>query len=113
VGDYKTIEPLPANYEEMADPELPGLSKTWQEHKPTIENSPAFEEFLKKLKREWAIETGIIERLYTWDRGVTEMLIEQGIDAASIASKGHVPRERAAQIKSLIAIPSPNRIDCS
>jgi len=34
------------------------------------------------------IETGIIERLYTWDRGVTEILIEQGIDATLIAHRG-------------------------
>ena len=102
MSEYRLIEPLPANRLDLSDPELPGLATTWHEHKATIENSPAFEEFLKKLKREWAIETGIIERLYTWDRGVTEMLIEQGIDAALIANKGHVQRDRAAQIKNLI-----------
>jgi hypothetical protein len=41
-------------------------------------------EFEKRLRREWAIETGIIEDVYTLDRGVTRILIEKGIDAALI-----------------------------
>jgi len=36
------------------------------------------------LRREWSIETGIIENVYTLDRGVTRTLIEKGIDAALI-----------------------------
>ena len=51
----------------------------WQEKKIALEEDGAYKEFIKKLQREWAIETGIIERLYSWDRGVTEVLIEQGI----------------------------------
>jgi hypothetical protein len=37
-----------------------------------ITHSPprAYKEFIKKLQREWAIETGIIERLYTWDNAL-------------------------------------------
>ena len=41
-------------------------------------------EFEKRLRREWSIETGIIENVYTLDRGVTRTLIEKGIDAALI-----------------------------
>ena len=41
-------------------------------------------EFEKRLRREWAIETGIIEDVYTLDRGITRTLIEKGIDAAFI-----------------------------
>lgn len=33
-----------------------------------------------------AIETGVIERVYTLDRGTTQLLIEKGIDAALISS---------------------------
>ncbi len=40
--------------------------------------------FNDQLRREWAIETGIIERLYTLDEGTTRLLIEQGIDASLI-----------------------------
>ena len=42
------------------------------------------EQFEKRLRREWAIETGIIEKVYSLDRGITRTLIEKGIDAALI-----------------------------
>lgn len=41
-------------------------------------------EFETRLRREVAIETGLIERLYQFDRGVTVTLVEQGIRAALI-----------------------------
>lgn len=56
----------------------------------------------QKLQREWAIETGITERLYSWDRGVTEVLIEQGIESSIIAHRGGVSQRDAAHIQSLI-----------
>ena len=42
------------------------------------------EDFDERLNREWAIETGIVERIYTLDEGTTRLLIEQGIDASLI-----------------------------
>lgn len=67
-----------------ASGELPALAATWLD---TRERLPAMqvEEFNTRLHREWSIETGIIERLYTLNEGTTRMLIEQGIDAALIA----------------------------
>ena len=41
----------------------------------------AYRDFEDRLKREWAIETGLIERLYTLDRGTTQLLIEHGLRA--------------------------------
>jgi len=37
-----------------------------------------------RLRRQWAIETGILERLYTLSEGATKTLIEKGLDAALI-----------------------------
>ena len=37
----------------------------WQERRAALEDDGAYKEFIKKLQREWAIETGIIERLYS------------------------------------------------
>ena len=70
--------------------------------KEKLQGTGVFQDFLKKLQRELAIETGIIERLYTWDRGVTEILIKQGIDASLIAYRGSVRRDEADHIKNLI-----------
>ncbi|MBF0135296.1 MAG: Fic family protein [Magnetococcales bacterium] len=93
------------NPEEIAhleNMELRALAEIWRERKGQLQESGEYQEFLKKMQREWAIETGIIERLYTWDRGVTETLIEQGIEAALIAHRGGVHREEAEHISSMI-----------
>ena len=68
-----------------ASEELPALARTWDQVRGTLDPRQV-DDFNERLKREWAIETGIIERLYTLDRGTTRLLIEHGIDAALIAS---------------------------
>ena len=98
---YERIRPFPEPraYE---FPELRALTAVWQEKRTQLENDGAYKEFIKKLQREWAIETGIIERLYTWDRGVTEVLIEQGIESSIIAHRGGVSQQEAEHIQALI-----------
>lgn len=98
---YKRITPFP-DKSEFDFPELHALKSVWLEKKADLENNGAFTDFIKKMQREWAIETGIIERLYIWDRGVTEMLIEQGIEASIISHGGGIPREEAEHIKDVI-----------
>ncbi len=101
---YKRIEDLPKNsiIEEITSGELAALANVWKEKKGELEENGEYKEFLRKLEREWAIETGIIERLYSWDRGVTEVLIEQGIESSLISHKGGIPREEAEHIKLII-----------
>ena len=98
---YERIRPFPdARASEF--PELSALTSVWREKKALLENDGAYREFIKKLQREWAIETGIIERLYTWERGVTEALIEQGIESAIISHRGGVSQQDAEHIRTLI-----------
>ena len=99
--DYQSIQPFP-ELNTFEFPELRALSSVWQERKMALEEDGAYKEFIKKLQREWAIETGIIERLYTWDRGVTEVLIEQGIESSIIAHRGGISKPDADHIQSLI-----------
>lgn len=68
-----------------ASEELPPLVRMWQNIQGALDPMQV-RDFNERLKREWAIETGIIERLYTLDQGTTQLLIEQGIDASLIAS---------------------------
>lgn len=68
-----------------ASDELPALARTWERVRATL-NPRQVDDFNERLKREWAIETGIIERLYGLDQDTTQLLIEQGIDASLIAS---------------------------
>lgn len=67
-----------------ANRELGPLQQVWLEQKQQLESSGRLSIFVTRLVREWSIETGILERLYTIDRGVTQVLVEQGFDAALI-----------------------------
>lgn len=81
---WKPLEDLPSNYESLAQLELRSLSQIWAEQKTALTQAEALRTFNEQLRREWAIETGVIEQLYTLDRGITLILIERGIDAAFI-----------------------------
>jgi Fic family protein len=69
----------------LAVDELRHLGALWQEQRERIEQMEAGREFRARLLRRWAIETGLIERLYDLDRGTTEVLVERGIEAALIS----------------------------
>ena len=69
----------------VASTELPALQSTWEDVRGQLD-SRQLDRFNERLKREWAIETGIIERIYTLDHGTTQLLIKQGIDASLIAA---------------------------
>lgn len=99
---YQRITNFPENALEMGSQELMALGSVWKEKKAELELTGVFQEFIKKMQREWAIETGIIERLYVWDRGVTEVLIEQGIDSSIIAHKGGITKDEADRVNDII-----------
>lgn len=101
MSKYQRILPFP-EADPFDFPELRALTSVWMEKRERLEDDGAYKEFIKKLQREWAIETGIIERLYTWDRGVTEVLIEQGIESSIISHKGGVNQKDAEHIQALI-----------
>lgn len=99
---YQRIKKFPDDAASHGSSELKALATVWREKQDELQETGVFQDFLKKLQREWAIETGIIERLYTWDRGVTEVLIEQGIDSSLIAHQGGIQSEKAEHIKKII-----------
>lgn len=68
----------------LAKEELVSLAQVWREQRERLGNQEAYQRFEDRLKREWAIETGLIERLYTLDRGIAQLLIEHGIQSALI-----------------------------
>lgn len=77
---WKPIEDLPPDWQEMASEELKSLSGLWREQKGSLETTETLKEFNERLKRSWSIETGVIERVYTIDRGTTQLLIEHGLN---------------------------------
>ncbi len=92
IQDYETPP------RELADGELRALSSVWMEQKDTLGESAAVHHFNERLRREWAIETGLIERLYTLDRGITELMIERGVNAAFLPSRASDDPERTVAL---------------
>lgn len=70
----------------MAHDDLKSLASVWEEQRSRLgdKHSLVYHRFLVQMRRKIAIETGVIERMYTIDRGITQILIEQGIDEALI-----------------------------
>lgn len=85
---WKEISGLPEDLDSMRDLELESLCEVWAGEKERAERDSRVEDFNARLAREWAIETGIIEGIYTLDRGITQTLIERGIDSAYIPHDG-------------------------
>lgn len=91
----KDYEVAPAT---LARSELEALTAVWQEERERVEASGALRTFNERLAREWAIETGLIERVYEFDRGITQLLIDRGIDASLIPHGSGPPPEVAASM---------------
>ena len=81
---WSPIADLPDNHGEIAHSDLRSWRNVWREQKAALEADAAVKDFIKRLKRRWAIETGLIERLYTMDQGTTESLVECGLDASLV-----------------------------
>ncbi len=82
--DWRPITGL-RDWTELASRELPPLASVWSEQRETLLDTESLAEFNERLAREWAIETGILEGLYTLDRGVTTLLIQHGLDESLIS----------------------------
>ncbi len=94
---WEPIKDLPEDWSTLSDGELGPLLQFWNDQRADLEQSGALAEFNQRLAREWSIETGQIEGVYNLDRGVTETLIERGINADLI------PAQPGQKLPELIA----------
>ncbi|CAN2040500.1 Filamentation induced by cAMP protein fic [Candidatus Magnetomoraceae bacterium gMMP-15] len=81
---WEPIEDLPNNWHEIESKDLKSLAAIWIEQAEKLKESESLKRFNDNLRRQWAIETGIIENLYSIDRGITLLLIEKGIESSLI-----------------------------
>ena len=70
--------------------EIDSLKQLWLSTKTGVEASTpeAYAAFVRELHTRWSIETGLIEGLYYFDRGITETLVELGVKADYIEQQG-------------------------
>ncbi|WP_254444838.1 hypothetical protein [Anabaena sp. UHCC 0187] len=65
---WQAIEDILSNWQNLASSELRPLVTVWNEQAERLRASGEFKVFMERLRREIAIETGIIERLYNIDK---------------------------------------------
>jgi hypothetical protein len=68
---WAEISDLPEDLEAMRDREVELLCEVWAREKEGIGDDKRVKDFNAELAREWAIETGIVEGVYTLDRWIT------------------------------------------
>jgi Fic family protein len=78
---WTRIEDLHPDWHAYARPDLDDSLRLWRRERATLKDPSRVSLLEERLKTLWAIETGVIERLYSIDRGTTETLVELGLDA--------------------------------
>jgi hypothetical protein len=68
-----------------AESELSSLAAAWEDRQSDLEEHAALTEMRQRMRRRWAIETGMIEGLYALDRGTTQLLIDRGLHSDLIS----------------------------
>ena len=69
---WSPITKLPFNWREsLSNTQTVALVQTWHEQQDELRRTGSYKYFLEKLKRQWSIETGIIEGAYSLSDGAT------------------------------------------
>lgn len=83
---WSPIEHLPEDLEHLVNPGVTALVEAWRDQLDELKQQDVYQRFITKLRREWAIETGVLERLYDLEDAATKVLIEHGLDESLLAS---------------------------
>lgn len=96
---WERIADLPDNWRELCRDDLAAIHAQWVEERELLRDQGKVRQFQERLATLWAIETGIIERLYTIDRGVTSALADVGLDAMG---QYHAAGAISSEVQALI-----------
>ncbi|MDE2744461.1 MAG: Fic family protein [Chloroflexota bacterium] len=79
--EWDLIDDLPPNWDTLCRVDLHAVHRQWIEDRSLIKDQEKLRRFQEQLALQWAVETGIIERLYKVDRGVTVQILQAGMEA--------------------------------
>ena len=79
--EWDLIEDLPENWADLERTDLHAVHEQWVRDRALIKDESKVRKFQEDLANSWAIGTGIIERLYAVDRGVTIQILRAGMEA--------------------------------
>lgn len=91
---WQPIQQVTQQEADFGDPLLPEIAERWS----SMKDEPFATDFLARLSLEWSIETGMLERLYDWDRGTTELMLEQGVTVDLIPPGQPLPPDQIRDI---------------
>ena len=96
---WEPIQDLPPNWQDLCRPDLHDVHRQWVADRKLIKDETKLEQFQEQLYTLWAVEAGIIERLYSVDRGVTIQILEAGMEAlGQFHDKGLISADAEALI---------------
>ncbi|MGI8552785.1 MAG: Fic family protein, partial [Dehalococcoidia bacterium] len=99
-NEWNLIEDLPNDWAILARPDLDTTLERWDKEKRSLRDTGKVQQLQEHLATRWAIETGIIERLYTIDRGMTETLVAGGLEAIQrFSTTGSISHQAARLIE--------------
>lgn len=84
MDQYIRISGFPTDFSDREATAVEALGDVWKDRLLELKTSKELERFNEELYRRWAIETGILERLYSIDRGITEVLVQRGLEVSLI-----------------------------
>ncbi len=79
---WSPIDDLPGNWREMVDARVSELAQAWVDQREVLRENELVRDFLARLSRQYAIETGAIEDIYHISQNATKVLIDRGLNAA-------------------------------
>lgn len=79
--EWRRIADLPENWRDLCRHDLHAVHRQWVADRAVLHNGAKLRKFEEALAVRWAVETGIIERLYAIDRGVTVQIAQAGMEA--------------------------------
>ena len=96
---WARIEDLPQGWEDLCRQDLHAVHEQWVKDRRLIHDEEKIKKFQEELALHWAIETGLIERLYSADRGVTIQIASAGLEALGrFHAKGQITSDARALI---------------
>src|SRR5437879_6405442 len=78
---WRPLNDLSSEWMSLARPDIDDSREAWVIERQSLEDEAKLDRLYERLATRWAIETGLIERVYTMDRGITETLVDLGLQA--------------------------------
>jgi Fic family protein len=96
---WNPIADVSDGWEAFARADLDETLGNWESEWSSLRDPTKVARLHERLAVRWAIETGVLEKLYTIDRGVTESLVELGLGAVEqFTSTGDLSRNAVKMI---------------